>query len=138
MQVTYGHIPSGEFVVWNVPAQTIPGDMNYISFIQEGDDLAQTTFSNIELYENDASTQRSGGMSTPLSLEVTIFGQAVTIPNVQRSIANSDPTDRRDTIDNILSLRDDGATVRAYGANFWKSFDLSESFEVTSTTGKYQ
>ena len=110
--------------------------MNYISFIQEGD-LAQTTFSNIELYENVASTLRSG-VSTPLSLEVTIFGQAVTVPNVQRSIANSDPTDSRDTTDNILSLLDDGATVGAHGDNFWKSFDLSESFEVTSTTGKYR
>jgi len=128
-----GPLIISEFVVWEVPTQTVPGDINYISFIQEGD-TAQTTFSNIEIYENDASTLRSGEVSTPLSLEVTIFGQAVTIPNVQRSIANSDPTDSRDTTDNILSLRDDGAKVRAYGNNFWKSFDLSESFEVTSST----
>lgn len=78
---------------------------------------------NIRLYE---------GTRTPLNID--LFGQAVSIPNIQVSFTNSGNSAYvQDSIDHVQSVSADGSKLTAYG-NSYKRFKLDVPFTVSKDT----
>lgn len=83
----------------------------------------KATYRDFRLYEEDRM---------PINIEV--YGQAVSIPNIQVSMTNSGNNNYvQDSIDHVMSVSADGKKVTAFG-NSWKRFKLDEVFSVSKST----
>lgn len=115
-------LPFGQIMGLGV-GETI--DTNYIAFIQDDDRAdkrgGRSTYTNIRIYEEDR-----------MEIEIKVFGQNVTVPNVQESLKSSS-NQVQDSIDHVLSVSADGTKVTAHG-NSWKRLKLDEAFDVTPST----
>jgi len=101
-------------------------DVNYLVFLQDDDQGdkrgSRSTYSNIRIYEEDR-----------MDIKITVFGEAVSVPNIQDDFTASGGTNEQDSRDHVMSVSTDGTTVTAYG-NSWKRFNLNTPFVVTPST----
>lgn len=100
--------------------------VNYLAFIQDNDQAdgraGRSTYSNIRLYEEDR-----------MNISIDVFGETVTIPNIQDSFTATSGSTVQDSIDHVMSVSTDGSKVTAYG-NSWKRFKLDTPIDVDPTT----
>ena len=69
-----------------------------------------------------------------MPIEMSIFGENVTVPNIQDSFTWSNSgTYVQDSIDHVMSVSADGNTITVLGNNF-KRFKLPEPIEVKPST----
>eukprot|EP00580_Thalassiosira_gravida_P018228 CAMPEP_0201660542 /NCGR_PEP_ID=MMETSP0494-20130426/3174_1 /ASSEMBLY_ACC=CAM_ASM_000839 /TAXON_ID=420259 /ORGANISM="Thalassiosira gravida, Strain GMp14c1" /LENGTH=1055 /DNA_ID=CAMNT_0048138461 /DNA_START=69 /DNA_END=3236 /DNA_ORIENTATION=+ len=101
-------------------------DVSYLVFLQDDDKGdkrgSRSTFSDIRIYEEDR-----------MDIKITVFGETVSVPNIQEDFTASSGTSLQDSRDHVMSVSTDGTTVTAYG-NSWKQFNLDTPFVVTPST----
>ena len=69
-----------------------------------------------------------------MPIEMSIFGENVTVPNIQDSFTwSGSGTFVQDSIDHVMSVSSDGKTVTILGNNY-KRFKLPEPIEVKPST----
>lgn len=97
---------------------------NYLAFVQDEDrgDMrgGRSTFSNFRIYEEDR-----------MNISIEVFGQDVTVPNVQDSFTVGRAV--QDSSDHVVSVSADGKSLTSTGNSF-KSFRLAEPFDVGPST----
>jgi len=117
-------VPFGSY--WNLEEDEYV-TVNYLAFVQNSEVTSflhngRSTWSNFRLYSEPA-----------MPIKLTVFGENVTVGNVQEPITYDKVGDVQDSRDHVMSVSSDGKTITAT-SNSWKRMTLPEPLQVIHPT----